>query len=80
MDSLFQSSKYGDIKKADTTTNRLYVIKFISEAYTIHNNTTMDGQIIYAGEFFVKAQYICSMKENPKCYWKQQSLQHHIIV
>ena len=39
----------------------LYVIKFISEAYTLQNNTTIDGKVISAGELVVKAQYLCSM-------------------
>ena len=80
MDSLVQSGKYGVINTADTTTNRLYVIKFISEAYTLLNNITIYRQIISAGELFVKAQYICSMQENYNWHWKQQSLQQHIIL
>ena len=31
------------------TKNGLYVIQFISEAYTLQNNTTIDGHIVYAG-------------------------------
>ena len=63
-----------------TTTNGLYVIKFISEAYMLQNNTTIDGQVISAGELVVKSQYICSMQENTNWYRKQQSMQHTIIV
>ena len=37
---------------------------FTSESYTLQNNTTIDKQIISAGEFVVKEQYICSMQEN----------------
>ena len=57
---LVQSGKYGATNTADTITNVFYVIKFISEAYTLQNNTTIDGQIISAGELVVKAQYLCS--------------------
>ena len=35
MSSLVQSSKYGAINTYDKTTNGYYVIKFISEAYTL---------------------------------------------
>ena len=35
---------------------------FTSEAYTLQNNTTIDGKIITADELFVKAQYIYSMQ------------------
>ena len=57
MDSFIRSGKYDTINIADTTTNGFYVIKFISEAYTLQNNTTIYGQIITAGELFVKTQY-----------------------
>ena len=35
MSSLVQSGMYGAINTADRTTNGLYVIQFISEAYTL---------------------------------------------
>ena len=80
MDSLVQSGMYGDNNTADNTTNGFYVIRFISEAYTLQNNTTIDGQVISDGELFVKAKYLCSMQENTNWYWKQQPLQQTIIV
>ena len=80
MASLVQFGKYGTINTAVTTTNRLYVIMFISDSYTLQNNTTIDGLIISAGESVVKAQYICSMQEITNWYWKQQSMQKYIIV
>ena len=43
MASLVQYDKYGTIKTADTTKNGFYVILFISEAYTLQNNTRIDG-------------------------------------
>ena len=46
---LVQSSMYGAMNKYDTTTKRLYVIQFISEAYTLHNHTAIDAQVIYTG-------------------------------
>ena len=48
MNSLVKSDKYGAINTACTTTNGHYVIKFISEAYTLKNNTRIDGQTISA--------------------------------
>ena len=68
MDSLIQSGNYGDINTAGTITNGFYVIKFISEAYTLQYNTTINGNIIYAGELVVKAQYLCSIQENTNWY------------
>ena len=40
----------------------------------------MDGQIITAGELFVKAQYICSVQVDTNWYWNQQPKQHVITV
>ena len=80
MASLFQSGMCGSINTDDITTNGLYVIQFVSEAYTLQNNTTISGQVISSGELVVKAQYIFSMQENNNCYLKQQPLQQTIIV
>ena len=44
-----QSLMYGDINTDYTITNVLYVIKFLLEAYTLQNNTTIDGQITTVG-------------------------------
>ena len=62
MDSLVQSRKYGVINKTYKVTNVFYAIMFTSEAYTLQDNTTIDGKIIFAGKLVVKAQYLCYMK------------------
>ena len=62
MASLVQSGMYGAINTDYTTTNVFYVIKLLSDSYTLKNNTTIDGQVIYAGELVVRVQYICSMQ------------------
>ena len=62
MASLFQYGKYGIINTDYTTTNGFYFIMFISEAYTLQNNTTIDGNIISTGELVSKAQDIFSMQ------------------
>ena len=61
MASLVESGKYGAIKKTDTLPNGFYVIMFKLEAYTLQDNTKIDGQIITDGELVVKSQYLCSM-------------------
>ena len=45
-----------------TKNNAFYVIMFTSKAYTLQDNTTIDGKIITSGELVVKAQYICSIQ------------------
>ena len=43
MASLVQPGMYGVINRYETTTNIFYVIQFISEEYTLQNNTTLYG-------------------------------------
>ena len=47
--SLVQLGMYGAINTDDTTTNVFYVIKFLSDAYTLKINTTIDEQVISSG-------------------------------
>ena len=49
MASLVESGNYEAINTTETTTNRFLVIMFTSEAYTIQDNTTIDGKIITSG-------------------------------
>ena len=74
MVSLGQSDKYASVNTSVTTTNGYYVIMFISEAYTLKNNTTTDVQIIYLGELVFKTQYICSIKYSTNWYWGKHPL------
>ena len=53
---------------------------FTSEAYTLQDNTTIDGQIINAGGLVVKAQYFCSMQVDTNWYCNQHTQQHVIKV
>ena len=78
MTSLVQSGMYGAVITSENTTNGLYFIKFISEAYMLQNNTTIDGKYIYSSELVAKSQYLCYMQENTNRYWKHQPLQHTI--
>ena len=80
MASLVKSGKYGSINTTDTTTNGFYVIIFTSDAYTLRDNTTIDGQIITAGELVVKSQYLCSVQAYNNWYCNQHPQQHVITV
>ena len=79
MASLVESVNYAAINITYTATNGFYVIMFTSQAYKLQNNTTIYGQIITAGVFFVKAQYICSVKVYINWYCNQHP-QHHVIT
>ena len=50
MTSLVQPGMYGAINRDDTTTNIFYVVQFISEEHMLQNNSTLDWQVISAGE------------------------------
>ena len=78
MASLVESCKYGAINTTDTLTNGYYVIIFKTGAYTLQENTKIDGKIITAGELVVNAKYLCSMQVDTNWYWNQQS-KHHVI-
>ena len=41
---------YCAINTDDNKSNGLYAIQLLSEAYTLQNNTAIDGQVISAGE------------------------------
>ena len=58
MASLVKTGMYSAINTDDTISNGLYIIQFISEAYTLQNNTTIDGKVISSGELFFKEQYL----------------------
>ena len=52
---------------------------FTSGAYTLQENTTIDGKILTAGELVVKSQYLCSIKIYTNWYWKKQP-KHHVLT
>ena len=69
MTSLVQSSKYGVVKKIDSTTTGYYIIQFILEAYTLQWDTACDGQISTADKLVVRSKYLKCTKEKTKWYW-----------
>ena len=79
MASLVESGTYGAINTTYTSTNGFYVIMFTSGTYIIQENTTINRQIITAGELVIKAQYLCSMQIDTNRYCNQQP-KHHVIT
>ena len=55
-------------------------LRFTSEAYTIQDNTTIEGKIITAGKLVVKSQYLCSMQVDTNWYWDKHPQQPVITV
>ena len=56
-----------------------YVIKFISEPYTLQEETVCNRKISIVGELVVKAQYMNYMQDNKKIYWGGKTQQKNII-
>ena len=80
MASLVESVNYGSINTTDIATSGFYVVIFTSEAYTLQDNKTIDGQIITAGKLYIKTQYLCSMQVDTIWYWNQHPQQNFITV
>ena len=80
MASLVQPGMYGAINTAENTKidSMLFNSSQSNIRYRIYS--TIDGQVISAGELVAKTQYLCSVQENTDWHWKQQPLQQTIIV
>ena len=67
------------MNKTDRKTNGFYVIMFTLEAYTLHYNTTIDGNFITSGGLVVKVKCLFSVQVDTNCYWNKHP-QHHVII
>ena len=56
------------------------MIKFFSEAYTLQEDTTCDGQISTSGELVIIAHYLKCIQEKKNCYWEGENNQQLIVV
>ena len=63
----------------DTPTMGYYVIKFVSEAYTLQDDNSRDGQIISSGELVFKAQYLSCMQEKPIGIGSRKSSNNYLL-
>ena len=51
--SLVQSSKYFAIDTEDPTSFVYYVVKYVTDAFTLHKNITNDGRLSKSGQMSV---------------------------
>ena len=79
MPALVQVDKYGAINTTYTNTMGYYVVKSMSETYTLREVKMHDVQISTAGELVVKYQYMNCMEYNTNWYWEQSPQQNNII-
>ena len=59
----------------DTTKSFYYVVNYVSEAYTLQENTPYYGKTNTTGKLVVKAQYLSCMRAKTKWYWKKTQYQ-----
>ena len=68
------------LKSTHVPTDGFYVIVFTAGAYTLQENTTINGQIITAGELVVKAQDLCYEQLYNNWYCNQKPKHNAITV
>ena len=60
---MVQTGKYGATNSEDPTTLGYYVVKYVSDNFTLQEDITNDGKVSNPGELLVKAKYPIIMKE-----------------
>ena len=78
MYALVKTGNYYAINTIYSTTMGYYVIKFLSESYTLQEGTTYSGRISTSGELYVKSQYVNFMQYNTRWYWEEPQEQKNI--
>ena len=63
MELSVQSGKYGAIYAADPKTMAYYVVKYVSDAFTLQEYITTNNKVSNAVELAVRAEYLSSTKE-----------------
>ena len=56
------TDKYGAVDAAYTKRMIYYIVEYVSNAFTLHEDTTTDGQISDLGKLLIRAEYISCMK------------------
>ena len=64
MSVIVHNGKYGAINTADPTTMGYYVVKLLSEPYTLEYDNRFDKQVVKADELIVKSEYIIIINAN----------------
>ena len=72
---LFQHSKCSTTNTTGTPTMVYYVIKFVSEAYTLQDENTRDGKKSSSDELVVNTQYLRCIQEKTNYNWEQKEHQ-----
>ena len=68
MSALVQNGKYGAINNEYPTTMGYYVVRFLSEPYTLQDEKKVDKKVMKSGELIKKAEYISIRKASTNWY------------
>ena len=71
MASLLQLVWYGSINAEHPTIMFYYVIKYLSEIYTLQEYQTISGKVSKSGEPVVKSEYISILESKTNWYFQQ---------
>ena len=66
MTSLVQLGKYGAINAVDLTTTRYYLIKYLSEPYTLQEDQAIYGKLSKESELVAKVEYFSILNKKSK--------------
>ena len=80
MSALVQNGKYGATNTSYPTTIGYYVVKFLSEPYTLQGGKTVYKQVINTGIIIVKSEYLSIMNVNKNWYWKKLGTTESVII
>ena len=80
MSSLVKAGHYGAMNCNDPQVGNYYIIKFLSDPYTLQNEITVDGQILKDGELVADACYLTQIRQGSNWYVEAEEEQQLVTV
>ena len=77
---MVHTSKNVAINEEYTTTLGYYIVKYVSDTFTLHGDIIEDGRVNNAGEMEIIAEYLSIMKSKTNCYWQQNKKKQIFIL
>ena len=79
MSLIITEGKYGAIDAYDSSCNGYYIIKNISSPYTLQEDLSIDGQVIYFGEMVFEVTYLFQININSHFMFNKK-LNHNSVL
>ena len=80
MASSLHTGKCGAINAADTKKMGYYVVKYVYEPFTLHEDKNTDGKVSKEGEIMVRVEYLNMMKAKTNWYWQKNVNKQSVII